>query len=323
MDTNELISYIEREIRIGNIHVGQQMLSVSEACATYHVSRDTILTAYRILIRRGIIKSIPGKGYYITSRNSVSTVRVYVLFDAMNQYKETLYRSLLQHLGNGYSITIAFHYYDTELFDTLVSNAIGKYDYYVLMPHFKEDVNHTIQKIASEKLLLLDAMPKNYKGESAAVYQHFKSDAYEGFKVLLPKLKNYKALHIVYNDKFQYMPQGYVEGAKLFSEEFHYPIYVEPSFDMKNIEHGHCYMAVSERDLASIVKSIMQCNFRLGRDLGLLSLDDTPLKEVLVGGITTLSTDFELMGKTAAELIRKNERKQIPNPWKLEDRGSL
>ncbi len=320
---NQLAEFITDAIRADKITIGSRLLSVNEACRAYNVSRDTVLAAYKLLQERNIITSIPGKGFFVISKNSVDTVRVYVLFDAMNQYKETLYRSLLDNLGDKYEINIAFHYYNAELFDTLVSNAKGKFDYYILMPHFSEDVTPTIDKIPANRLLLLDAFPSNYTNNCAAVYQNFYSDSYEGLKSILDKLRRYEALHIVYNDKFQYMPSGYVEGAYRFSGEFQFPVYVEPGFNMENIRSGHCYMAVSERDLAAIIKSITAKGLKIKEEIGLMSLDDTPLKEVLIGGITTLTTDFELMGRTAAQLIKSGERRRIANPWRLLDRGSL
>ena len=82
-------------------------------------------------------------------------------------------------------------------------------------------------------------------------------------------------------------------------------------------------MAISERDLASFIKAIIAKGLKVGHDIGLMSLDDTPLKEVLIGGVTTLTTDFALMGSTAAQLIRDRECRRIANPWHLYDRGSL
>lgn len=320
---NQLVSYIEGEITKGNIAIGDKLLSVNMACREYGVSRDTVLAAYKVLQQRNTIKSIPGKGYFVTHKGNSNAVRVYVVFDAMNQYKETLYRSLLDALGEQFEVSIAFHYYDVELFDTLMSNAMNKFDYFVLMPHFNCDVTHILDKIPEHKLLLLDAMPAKYSRNCAAVYQSFNTDLYEGLKALLDKLRRYEALHIVYNDKFQYMPDGYVEGVYRFAGEFRYPVYVEPNFDMESIKAGHCYMAISERDLASIIKVITARKLQIGRDIGLMSFDDTPLKEVLIGGVTTLTTDFALMGRTAAQLIRDKEYRRIANPWHLYDRGSL
>lgn len=320
---NQLAAFIMNAILTKQLKVGSKLLSVNKACYFYNVSRDTVLAAYKILQEKNVVVSIPGKGFYVERKMGIDAIRLFVLFDAMNQYKETLYRSLLKYLGDKYEVDIAFHYYNVELFDTLVSNAKGKYDYYVLMPHFNCDVSYTLDKIASNQLLLLDAYPDSYSGNCAAVYQRFYTDSYEGLRSIYEKLRMYEALHIVYNDKFQYMPNGYLAGAYRFSGEYHFPVYVEPGFDMDNICKGHCYMAVSERDLAAIIKSMMKKKYKVKKDIGLLSLDDTPLKEVLIGGITTLTTDFELMGKTAAGLIRRRESRRIANAWRLFDRGSL
>lgn len=320
---NQLAAYIAGRIADGTLAAGERLLSVNAACRSYGVARDTVLAAYRVLRRRRLIVSVAGKGYFVARREACDTVRLFALFDAMNQYKETLYRSLVDNLGERYEISIAFHYYNARLFESLVSEARGKYDYYVLMPHFNCDVTSVLDRIPADRLLLLDAWPEGYSRNCAAVYQRFGTDSYEGLKALLEKLRRYEALHIVYSGRFQYMPDAYLAGAYRFAGEFRYPVYVERDFDMDNILPGHCYMAVSERDLAAMIKSITAKGFAVGRDIGLLSLDDTPLKEVLIGGITTLTTDFELMGRTAAELIRSGEQRRIANPWRLYLRGSL
>jgi hypothetical protein len=48
--------------------------------------------------------------------------------------------------------------------------------------------------------------------------------------------------------------------------------------------------------------------------VGLISYDDTPLKEILLGGVTVISTDFQKMGQTAGELISRGETKMEENP---------
>lgn len=72
-------------------------------------------------------------------------------------------------------------------------------------------------------------------------------------------------------------------------------------------------MAISDRDLAGVIKAMWEKKFEIGRDMGLLSFDDTPLKEVLLGGVTTITTDFEWMGEQAASLIKRRKIKQIHN----------
>ena len=128
---------------------------------------------------------------------------------------------------------------------------------------------------------------------------------------------------MVFNDSFQFMPMEILTGIHQFMSETQYPIYIEKAFDMESLEKGHCYMAISERDLACIIKVVNQRGWTLRKDIGLLSFDDTPLKEVLQGGITTISTDFRQMGELAGKLIRTGTIKRIANRWTLSDRGSL
>lgn len=61
----------------------------------------------------------------------------------------------------------------------------------------------------------------------------------------------------------------------------------------------------------------------LAKDVGVISYNDTLLKELVEGGITTISTDFERMGKSLAQMILNKERRKIENPNQLIIRNSL
>lgn len=47
------------------------------------------------------------------------------------------------------------------------------------------------------------------------------------------------------------------------------------------------------------------------------------LKEIVADGITTISTDFNLMGKSLAEMILNNQQVKIENPSRLILRKSI
>jgi hypothetical protein len=127
----------------------------------------------------------------------------------------------------------------------------------------------------------------------------------------------------VFNDSFQFIPNELLSGIHQFYGETQYPITIERGFNMEEIQLGHCYMAFSERDLACLLSVMYLRKWRLREHIGLFSFDDTPIKEVLAGGITTISTDFARMGETAAQLITQGKTRRIANPWVLHDRGSL
>ena len=55
----------------------------------------------------------------------------------------------------------------------------------------------------------------------------------------------------------------------------------------------------------------------------MIAYNDTLLKEIVEGGITTLSTDFDYMGQSLAQMILGKEHKQIENPNRIIIRNSL
>jgi DNA-binding LacI/PurR family transcriptional regulator len=57
--------------------------------------------------------------------------------------------------------------------------------------------------------------------------------------------------------------------------------------------------------------------------VGIISYNETPLKEILLDGITVISTDHECMGRTAARLILDKKGASVKNPFVLIRRKSL
>jgi DNA-binding LacI/PurR family transcriptional regulator len=69
------------------------------------------------------------------------------------------------------------------------------------------------------------------------------------------------------------------------------------------------------------VKKIRQTSFLLGREIGIISFNETPLKELL--NMTVITTDFVAMGRTAATLLLEKQRVKVNNPFYTIRRGSL
>jgi DNA-binding LacI/PurR family transcriptional regulator len=72
-----------------------------------------------------------------------------------------------------------------------------------------------------------------------------------------------------------------------------------------------------------MVKLANEYNYKLGKKFGIVSFNDTMLKEVVAGGITTISTDFVEMGKTLADMVLNKKSGVVRNPSKLIVRNSL
>ena len=77
------------------------------------------------------------------------------------------------------------------------------------------------------------------------------------------------------------------------------------------------------KDKLQVVKKLKKTSFVLSKDIGIISYNETPLKEIIKDGITTISTDFNFMGERLAQMIVNNEKTSIENPSKIIIRNSL
>ena len=75
--------------------------------------------------------------------------------------------------------------------------------------------------------------------------------------------------------------------------------------------------------MVNLIKNCQAADLKLGKDVGIVSYNDTPLKEILSDGISVISTDHAKMGETAARMILENRQEKIKNPFHLILRNSL
>ncbi len=84
-----------------------------------------------------------------------------------------------------------------------------------------------------------------------------------------------------------------------------------------------CFIFHSDHDLVKAVKLTNRLNYKIGQDVGLVSFNDSPLKEIAGNGITTISTDFEQMGRHMTRMILEGTSTAIHNESKVYLRNSL
>ena len=91
----------------------------------------------------------------------------------------------------------------------------------------------------------------------------------------------------------------------------------------EDIIAGEVYISVMEDDLVNIIERILKLELKVGEDVGIISYNETPMKKIILNGITTISTDFHEMGRSAAKLILDGSRQHIEVPFLLTLRNSL
>jgi DNA-binding LacI/PurR family transcriptional regulator len=157
----------------------------------------------------------------------------------------------------------------------------------------------------------------------AAVFQNFHKDTFAALNSGLELIRKYKKINLVLQDQFQFIPTGIIEGYREFCRNNGIAHEIVENLTPHKIRNREIYFVISDIDLITVVGHVKEKGLTLGRDLGLISFDDTPLKTVLANGITTISTDFAEMGKTAAQMIKKGVFGKKENPSRLIVRGSL
>ena len=320
----QIIDAVEDAIQRGTVAHGQQLPSISELADGQQIARVTVVKAYEDLRQRGVIIAQHGKGFYVASTVVRSALNVFVLFDTLNAYKETVYDALRQSLPADARVSLFFHHYNRDLFDSLVRDSIGRYTYYVVMPHVEGDVFETVSLIPTDKLLLIDQDIPALPGEFAAVYQPFETDTYTALVAGIDRIRQYHRLTLVLPEEpFQYVPGSIVAGFKRFGREHGVPCVVAETYSDQLIWPGEAYLLIADRDLIRFIKHTDRKGWQPGQEVGLISYDDTPMKEILKGGITVISTDFAEMGRTAGRLISERLHIKIANPGGLILRNSL
>jgi hypothetical protein len=244
-----------------------------------------------------------------------------------------IYNSFINSIGGTAHTDFHIYHCEEELFLNLLEKNRNAYDYYVIMPHFKtealkhasftSEVVKAIDKIPKSKLIMMDNPIAEVQGAFIEIYQDFENDIYNALQEGLPKISKFEKLIIVYPESSVYpYPKRILHGFRKFCVEHSIDFEVlDQIYDDMILKKGDLFITISESDLVNLVNQIREKEFELGKDIGVISYNDTPLKELL--GITCISTDFKAMGETAARMIMDKEKGKVKNPFRFIDRNSL
>ncbi|MFE3847087.1 GntR family transcriptional regulator [Flavobacterium sp. LB3P45] len=316
----QIILSIEKAIEEEKLTKGDTLPSINKVCLAFALSRDTVLQAYEELKKRGIIFAIPGKGYYVKSTEITIKQRIFLLFDELNIFKEDIYNSFLKNIGKNVQVDIFFHHFNVQVFQKLINDCNGNYTKYIIMPTNLIDVATFIKTLPVNEVIILDQTNSALK-LYPAIYQNHKKDIFDGLNKGKFRLNKYKKLIMIFPGFRE--PPGMKIGFENFCIEFSFDYEIITEFKDREITIGEVYVIPNDRDLVQVILKAKVQNLKLGSDFGIISYNETPLKKVVANGITTISTNFEAMGKILAEMVLRGKKEQIENKCALIIRNSL
>lgn len=326
----QLVEKLEEAIRSGKLHPGEQVPSMNDLALHLDISKETVKKTYAILREKGLLVPQQGKGFYVSEAQDMNKPRVLVLFDKLSIYKEVMFNSLAESLGDNADLTILTHNQNLDLFTYYLDSSLDKYDYYVISPHFPLDEKvqamamKQISRVPNRKLIMVDHWMQTYSGNYGAVYQDFENDVYEGLKQGLEKLQKTSALKVITLPSSLYGPM-ICKGVERFCMEFNIPVefmYSAP----EHVSPNETYLVINSQldsGLAALARSIKAQNLEVGKDVYIISYNEFDLNEVVLNGLTTISTDFKQMGHTAAMMILNRKSWKVHCDFKMTNRNSF
>ncbi len=320
----QLADAITLHIKEGNMGINEKLPSVNTLSRNLKVSRETVFKALNYLSEKGIVESSNRMGYFVKKTDVVGELRVFMMLDKLTYFKEQIYQSIFHKVREFGEVDLYFHHHNFQLFESLITNNLNNYTHFVIVTFLREDVSPVLNKIPPNKRIIIDCHEPGLEGDYTMIYQDFATDIYDHLLEAQPQLQKYQQLMLVAPPELYHAPQV-TRGFDKFCKKHQFPGKTVPFVNPEDFEKGNVYITLraNDQDLVDVVKYSQKQGWQLGQDIGLISYNDTPVKEVLEGGITVISSDFAFMGKTTAEHIISGEILTLSNPSRLILRKSL
>ncbi|MES1218848.1 MAG: GntR family transcriptional regulator [Bacteroidota bacterium] len=321
----QLANCIIKAISDGVLKKNDMLPSINELSFEFEISRDTVEKGYKHLKKNDVLGSVPGKGYYIKNVDLNQKLKIFLLFNKLSFHKKIIYDAFVASLGELAAIDFYIYNNDFLLFKKLISQRENNYTHHVIIPHFLdggENVHEIINTIPKDKLILLDKIVPRITGTYAAVYENFEEDIYNALVQANDKLSKYHTIKIIF-PKYTYHPKEILEGFFRYCQQFAFNYKVVRNVENEPIKEGEVFINLMENDLVVLIEKILSTKMKVGKHVGVISYNETPLKKIILNGITTISTDFQMMGEKAAQLILEQSTEHVEIPFYLTIRASL
>ena len=263
-----------------------------------------------------------------TEKNTDDKIKILVVFNRIGDFRDKIYQGFLDEIGDVALVDLYVQQMDNSTashFDKTINEKIARYDYIAIMlhsSHLSEDVLKVVNTIPREKLLILDKRNQFIKGEYACVYQDFEGDILTALNQALPLLEKYSGINLISSQNYPFA-HCISNALSQFAKQHHFDFHFYTEVNQTTIRSEEAYLILSEQYLADTIKITQELGYQLGIDIGLVSYHDSPLKEILAGGITVVTTDHTQLGRSAASLILTNKKDHIRNPFLFIQRASL
>lgn len=321
----QLANCIVEGIQKNVLKKGDVLPSINEVSFQYYISRITVEKGYNYLKSIGIVDSIRGKGFFINVDSIPTTYRIFLLFNKLSEHKKIVYDAFVTAMGDDALIDFYVYNNNFNLFKRIIERNNKEYSHIVIIPHFKEenkDAYALINTLPKEKLIIVDRNIPGITGNIGMVYEDFEKDIYQSLVEAKDSLTKYTRIKLIFS-AHSFYPIEIVQGFERFCQDFAFDFDVLDSSLNLHLSKGDLFITVMEDDLIFLLDQVHFKEFEIGKDIGIISYNETPIKRLIGNGIATISTDFRQLGISAAELVKTGSKIHIENPFYFTHRSSI
>jgi len=175
--------------------------------------------------------------------------------------------------------------------------------------------------LPQNKLVLFDRFEPIGK-QCSYITQEFEQSTYNILSELAPTIKTFKEM-IFFHTVGSLDPVEIIGSYTKFAKDYAVKAKIIPEYTPGTVKKGTVYFTLNNTEIWQILKDCETKALQPGVDIGILSHNDELLKEIIGGGITTSSTDFNVMGVQAAEAVLSKKTVHQIIPTILYKRKSL
>jgi DNA-binding transcriptional regulator YhcF (GntR family) len=315
--TDGIVQSIAEEV----LKPGDMLPSVNAFLRKLPVARMTIVKALDDLKERGIIESENRVGYFVKSRNVKQKLKVMLFLTEFNVYHEVLYNEIVAGLNKEEIIVdLYFHHCNPKVFSSILKENLGLYGMYIVTPFNNAQVKKSLSVIPKKKLLQILRPP--IIEDTSYISQNFYDEVLDALISIESQISKYNKFTLVFPDSGRH-PEDIRKAFLNFCTNSGINFCEVPRITKEIVKEGHAWFVIADNELIALVKYGEEKGLTLGENMGIISYNDTPMKEIIRNGITVISTDFAEMGRSVSDFIKTRQpvQKRIPTKSKL--RNSL
>ncbi len=319
--SEQIIASVTESIRSGKYISGQAIPSINSTAQKFGVARKTVVRAYGKLKNAGLIESRPKTGYFVISNKPNNKLKVLLIVHSFDGHWETLYNDFREKVNDYCEIEIFFHHYNINVLELIVNRNVSDYDLFIISSFNHVRIKSIVGRIPAYKVLLIsrnDRLSESYN----YIIQDFCEGTYQALCQANNQIKKYTGITLVYPEA-----GGHSETLKTgflkYCDEFTVKNKMVNSLRELEIVKGEAYLLISDNDLIYLLNVCKNRKWRLGIDVGVLSYNETPLKQVIRDGISVVSCNFSMMAIEMATFIKEQKAVHKIIPIEFVKRNSL